>query len=446
MFPDPRSPNRILNKYPVLSFRLLLIGCAASLLSSMVSALEGESAESLPVEYKSGYGDLPQFGGPSSVAAVLKDADKVKDPLFRFDDIQRALAPWFDWKKRAFEISGVGVGVEVNWLYQHASASLGEKKFAGALYRLNGEWLALGRGKSTSGSLVYRLEYRDRHFTELPPASLGKEIGAASLTPGFAYVADFGPTIKELHWKQVFNNKRAGLVAGILDFSPFFDYYPFTSLGKGFLAREFLLNPTLATTGVGHLGVATRAFIGDHFWVGGAFYDANAVNGELNLDTWNSSELLKHAEIGWTPSFERMRIDRLQLTWWDVDERAEAGVPAGSGWALSVSGEFGNFLPFFRAGHSNGGGGAPAESHVAIGSDMTLRYDDRLSVGLAWNKPSIKTFGEELNDEYLLEISYQLQISQNVSLLPDVQLIINPANNPDEERIWVLGFRVRMTL
>jgi porin len=77
---------------------------------------------------------------------------------------------------------------------------------------------------------------------------------------------------------------------------------------------------------------------------------------------------------------------------------------------------------------------------------MTRRFDDRLSVGLAWNKPSEKTHGAGLNDEYLFEVSYQLQMSQNVSLLPDVQLIIHPANNPDEDRIWVLGFRVRLTL
>ncbi len=314
------------------------------------------------------------------------------------------------------------------------------------MYRFKGEWLAFGRDQPTSGSLVYRFEYRDRHFTDLAPAALGTEIGAASVTPGFAYAAEFGPNVTELYWKQLFNDKRVGFVAGILDFSPYFDYYPFTSLGKGFLAREFLLNPTLATTGVGHLGAAARGFFGEHFWIGGAFYDANAINGEWNIDTWSSSELLKHAEIGWSPAFERMRVDRVQITYWDVDERPEVGVPAGSGWALSISNEFGDFLPFFRAGHSDGGGGAPAESHISVGFDMTRRFDDRLSVGLAWNKPSEKTHGAGLNDEYLFEVSYQLQMSQNVSLLPDVQLIIHPANNPDEDRIWVLGFRVRLTL
>jgi porin len=103
-------------------------------------------------------------------------------------------------------------------------------------------------------------------------------------------------------------------------------------------------------------------------------------------------------------------------------------------------------LPFFRVGDSDGGGGAKAESHVGIGFGLKLRYDDLFSVGLARNKPSHKTFGIDLNHESVLEVSYQLQISQNVSLLPDVQLIVNPANNPNKDRIWVFSLRVRLTL
>ncbi len=424
-----------------------LIWCFAFTLPGASLASEDKVNDERQVDYKSGYGDLEEFGGPASTAAELKVADEVKTPLFRFDDIQRGLAPWFDWKRRMFDDYGLSLGLEVNWLYQRATASLGERDTFGAIYRLKSEWVAVGRDTSSTGSLVYRFEYRDNHFTDIAPSAFGTEIGAASITTGFAYAANFGPRLTELYWKQLYNDKRIGFVVGILDFGPYFDYYPYTSLGKGFLTREILLNPTLATTGVGHLGAAVRGFIGDHVWVGGAFYDANAVNGELNLDTFDSDELLKHVEIGWTPYFERSRTDRVQLTYWEVDERRETGVPSGSGWALSISGEFGQrFLPFFRVGDSDGGGGAPAESHVSVGFGLKVRYDDLFSVALARNKPSRKTFGADLNKEYLLETSYRLQMSQNVSLLPNIQLIKNPANNPNADHIWVFSLRVRLTL
>lgn len=424
----------------------LILCFAFALPGASLASEAGEIAES-QVGYKSGYGDLEEFGGPASTAAELKVADAIKTPLLRLPDIQKGLAPWFDWKRRVFDDYGLSLGLDVNWLYQRATASLGERDSFGAIYRVRGEWLALGRGTSHSGSLVYRLEYRDDHFTNVAPAAFATEIGAASLTTGFAYADDFGPMFTELYWKQIYNDKRIGFVVGVLDFGPYFDYYPYTTLGKGFLTREFLLNPTLAITGVGHLGAAVKGFIGDHIWVGGAFYDANAVNGDWNFDTWNGDELLKHVEIGWTPDRKRNRTDRVQFTYWDVDERPEAGVPAGSGWALSISGEFAErFLPFFRVGDSDGGGGAKAESHVGIGFGLSVRQDDLFSVGLARNKPSRKTFGADLNDESVLEVSYQLQISQNVSLLPDIQLIVNPANNPNKDRIWVFSLRVRLTL
>jgi len=39
-----------------------------------------------------------------------------------------------------------------------------------------------------------------------------------------------------------------------------------------------------------------------------------------------------------------------------------------------------------------------------------------------------------------------LQLTQNLAITPDVQLIINPALNPDESSIWVFGLRARLAL
>jgi porin len=38
-----------------------------------------------------------------------------------------------------------------------------------------------------------------------------------------------------------------------------------------------------------------------------------------------------------------------------------------------------------------------------------------------------------------------VQLAQNLAITPDVQLIINPANNPDEDLIAVFGLRVSLT-
>jgi len=37
-------------------------------------------------------------------------------------------------------------------------------------------------------------------------------------------------------------------------------------------------------------------------------------------------------------------------------------------------------------------------------------------------------------------------VAQNLAITPDVQLIINPALNPNENVLWVFGLRARLTL
>jgi carbohydrate-selective porin OprB len=67
-------------------------------------------------------------------------------------------------------------------------------------------------------------------------------------------------------------------------------------------------------------------------------------------------------------------------------------------------------------------------------------------MGAGWAKPSEDTFGPGLDDETTLEMSYKFPISRNFSLLPDAQVVFNPASNPGESSIWVIGVRAILTL
>jgi porin len=51
-----------------------------------------------------------------------------------------------------------------------------------------------------------------------------------------------------------------------------------------------------------------------------------------------------------------------------------------------------------------------------------------------------------LDDQYIAELFYRLQLTQNLAITPDVLLIIGPALNPDENRIWVFGLWARLAL
>ena len=53
-------------------------------------------------------------------------------------------------------------------------------------------------------------------------------------------------------------------------------------------------------------------------------------------------------------------------------------------------------------------------------------------------------FGSGLDDQYAFELFYRLQITRELAITPDIQLLINPALNPTEDSIFVLGLRGRL--
>ena len=98
-------------------------------------------------------------------------------------------------------------------------------------------------------------------------------------------------------------------------------------------------------------------------------------------------------------------------------------------------------MPFLRLGWSEGG--APLlNSSVGAGIGYYIKErSDLIGFGLNWGKPS----KSGLNDQYTTELFYRLQLSPNFAITPDVQLLINPANNLDEDIILVFGLRARLS-
>ncbi|MBW2177211.1 MAG: carbohydrate porin, partial [Deltaproteobacteria bacterium] len=51
-----------------------------------------------------------------------------------------------------------------------------------------------------------------------------------------------------------------------------------------------------------------------------------------------------------------------------------------------------------------------------------------------------------LRDQYTAELFYRWQLAPQFAITPDLQWLQNPAKNPDEDQIWVLGMRMRLAL
>ena len=100
--------------------------------------------------------------------------------------------------------------------------------------------------------------------------------------------------------------------------------------------------------------------------------------------------------------------------------------------------------PFFRAGYSEDGGSLWERSIILGFGYHPKRKSDVLGVGFNWSRPAEDVYGTGMDDQYTAEIYYRLQVMKVLSVTPDVQLIIDPALNPEEDTILVFGLRARL--
>ena len=404
-----------------------------------------QAAVSQETKGRAGYTDELVFGGPESVTSQLKSGDARRDSLYEWP----VFDGYFDWKQQVKDDYGVSFGLYYYFLMQQASDSLPDRDddAFGNIFRFLGSWTTWQKDNGNLGRIDWRFESRSKMFDFQAPGTLGGATGIATLAPGFAYSENFDIDLAVLNWTQGFANGRAGYAVGRLAFDAYLDAFPFQTFSRGFLNRSFILNPTLPTTGIGALGGVVRGMVTDNFSLGAQIHDANAASGEFDFDTAREGEWLKAIDVGWTPSFGQRKTHVIQFTYWDKDARSLAGVSRGKGWAVSAAWKLNDtYFPFVRFGDSDGGASVAAETAISAGVEISRPRGETWTIGAGWAKPSADTFGAGLDDETVLETSYKFQISRELSLLADGQVIFNPANNPGKSSIFVIGVRAILML
>ena len=53
---------------------------------------------------------------------------------------------------------------------------------------------------------------------------------------------------------------------------------------------------------------------------------------------------------------------------------------------------------------------------------------------------------DALGSQTTIEGFWRFQFAQNLAITPSVQLLLDPALNPVDDKVWVYGLRVRLTL
>jgi len=404
------------------------------------------ATDSTPTQksHKSNYDNEEGFAGPGSTVRQLEEDDEEKTPVLRFESFDEALAPWFSGKQKLADEFGLQLGFAYTLLHQEIDESMtSEDSATSGIFRISGKWEAYNRGERDKGQLVFSIDHRAA-FSDLAPGSLGGEAGYIGQTG--ALFSDADTLLGDLYWSQYLNDGQTGLIVGRYDPNDFFDVLGYANPWTSFQNLSILFNPSIALPdwgfgiGLGHW------FEGNTLYLFGSASDANGVATKENID-FDTGELYKTVEFGWSPGRDQRYFKNVHVTLWQVDERDDDGIDDADGVTLGVNWTWDEtYMLFAKFGSSDAD--APndpqiAERSVTVGGIYYFANRSDL-VGIAYNESELAAPG--LDDQTTLEAFYRLQLARNLAITPSLQILGDPALNPDEDEITVISLRLRLTL
>lgn len=400
-----------------------------------------ESVAEAPADTTAGRFHQQGLGGPASPGATLeKDDESKKSMIGRLPVVY--MAPWFDWKHGINKRHGLQFGANYQATFTSASASLtpdGHTSASGGVLNIPIVWTPNQHKKNRS---VFTLTFEGRHtYSAMSPQNLAFATGS-----GLPIATKFGELdfrVWLLHYGQFFLDGRLGVVVGKIAPDDYFTHYQLMHPFLNFLGFSSVISPAGNWMNPG-FGVGA-GYVTTQIYFKGAVMDVAGDAGGSDFLDWGDNffhgRVQAMAEVGWVPSWESRYSKRLAFTVWHTDAHdgyeEDFGAALTSNWTVAE-----RWVPFLLGGVSKGkAANSLAEATVTLGTGYNFGSHDVLGVSANWNSPAGMA-----RDQYTLEAFYRFYLSERLALSPDVQWVINPSLNSDEDSILYLQLRARIDI
>lgn len=398
--------------------------------------------DTIQVESKSGYHSLDSDGGVGTVNADLRADDALKMQWFQADVSDRIFKRYYGLKKKVKEKYRIAVGTDYMFLNQLASFSYSDRVATSGIFRLYGTWDALVSEKGHNGSFIFKIENRHKIGNQQIPRELGYETGSALSTASFK---DFSWGLTNFYWRQRFYNNRIMLVVGLMDPGNWLDLYPLLNAYKYYLNEAYFNSPARALPSQG-LGISGGFTFAKDFYLSGGMHDANGDPTNFLIGNFESffgrNEYFYWVEAGWKQNRSLLGGETVHLSYWYQDARVEQGTDTSKGLCFSASQRFGSYIPFVRAGITEGNA-ALMHHMVMAGVGIDAFRGDNLGIAFNWGGPTDRT----KRDQFSIEVYYAIQLTQHINIMPDIQLTKNPSFNDTQDLVGVFStIRIRYAM
>jgi len=386
---------------------------------------------------------------PNSISGELQQSSDIRrNILFKYGYIDRLLKPWVFLTGRLKKDLGLEVGASYSMLYQHSSNTISaqnENDAASGVLEFFGHWnIFHSEDKKNPGFLGFKIKWSHTLFSEIPPTQLNVQIG--SLWQTTTTFNRQSLSVDQIWWQQSFFDEKLSFRIGKVDQSDFVDFYMYSSAKRFFLNEAFSQNPTIPFPNTGLLGFI-KVKPNDIFYILFSLGDLNADGSSFNIKSFfKDRDYFETLELNFAPLAKKMGYDgNYHIVFWHSDEIEDEDIPSSRGFNFNISRNiYKNYGAFIRYAFSDGEF-TDVKQLLSLGfgiSDPLNHLGDFFGAAFAWGNPA----DDSLRSQYVLETLYRIQLSPIAQLTPDIQLIFNPTNNPDEDFLAVLGLRLIISL
>lgn len=378
---------------------------------------------------------------PPHLMPYLASNDEYGNTAIRRDSLFRTtpLDAWVQGGKYWLSEYGLRYSLEQTATYVSLTdVTKGDSTLAYYTFNFKAKWAVFDSGDGgTAGWITSQVEYK----TGLGPVGDTQDAKSnlgTTTNPTGIWSSHNGWRVPELGWQQSLHGGEIVIVAGMVSQGNYFDSNAYAGTGRGQFINSALIDTMVVPLPNYNPGFNLQWQPLDE-WYGLVGYTAGGASaGTAPWIEFDSNPWTVLGEFGYAPD------DFLGIG--PGVYRVQPFIAEAAGWTqgglgFNLQQQLGKQSPFGWFGRYGVGG-----SHVVGGAKQQLgtgfvvqapfkhllferTSNDFLGVGFVWSQPMATTKPIIHENEYVLEVTYALQLTPTMKFQPDVQYIIDPTHN-----------------
>lgn len=312
---------------------------------------------------------------------------------------------------------------------------------------LIGQFNIIDKTNPGSGNVVIWYQYASTHTTSTTTAFM-TDLGIITpINGGDTFPNRSNSKFVHMAYEQRFFDNKLRFMLGKLSSRVFLNLNRYgVSDRQDFLNFMFVNNPVVPFIARQGLGVFMQYDFGE-WYISGMFRDATAMSDFFDLVSLSDNTWEYATEIAYTPKdLAGLGSGNYRATIHYTDATS-SGLQHMSGYTFSFSfdqdlgSKFGAMMRYSYATENF----LAFRQRFAIGAQLLTPFNfqnDRLGVGFWWGEHVDPSVGSE----YGLEAFYKFQFARFMEVSPDLQLVLNPALDPNKNAVLIGGIRLRIVL